>query len=164
MKQEERQLLLVSRESYDVRAQQLKNIMEDELPACSREISASLTKGDLRENAEYAAAIEKQRLLQEQQEQLRADLERAQMIDPDRVETDKVSVGTRVKVRNIESGEEEQYTVLGAWDSDSEKGVISYLSPLGKALLGRRPGDIAEFSIGETSRRYSILSVEAAAL
>jgi transcription elongation factor GreA len=136
-------------------------ITNEELPANAAEIARAREFGDLSENAEYHAAREKHALLTARADAMRADLSRATALTPEIVRTDAVSVGTRVRLRDAD-GKEATYTLLGPPDVDVERGVISYLTPLGQALMGRKPGERVRMEMGGETRDLEVLSVESA--
>jgi transcription elongation factor GreA len=123
--------------------------MDEEVPANSKEIAFALSLGDLRENAEYKAAKEKQEILNSTAAKLKGEIDRAQLFDPATVNTGRVSFGTIVTLANETSGGEEVYTILGPWESDPDNKVISYMSPFGAALFNNRVGDKINFSSNE---------------
>ena len=122
---------------------ELLRLTQKELPKSAEDIARARAQGDLSENYEYKAAKEKQARLMKRISQLRADLAKARPIEPATVDATRVSVGTRVALEDA-SGESHEYAILGPWDSEHEKGIISYLAPLGKQLLGKKPGDTVE--------------------
>jgi len=142
--------LMVTAAKYEEKQRQLSHIMEVEVPANSKEIGFALSLGDLRENAEYKAAKEKQEILNSTVAKLKEEIERAQIFDPDTVNTDRVSFGTRATLANMSTNGEEQYTILGPWESDPENHIISYLSPFGSAILNKRVGEEFEFAFDKT--------------
>ncbi|HXS69429.1 MAG TPA: GreA/GreB family elongation factor, partial [Candidatus Polarisedimenticolia bacterium] len=89
-------------------------------------------------------------------------LVRARGTDFSNARTDIVSIGTIVKTTNIATGSHETFTILGAWDSDPDKGIVSYLSPMAQALLNRKVGDKVEFEIHGSRHHHRIESIEAA--
>jgi transcription elongation factor GreA len=137
--------LMVTQSMYEEKKKQLNHIMEEEVPANSKEIEYALSLGDLRENAEYKAAKEKQEQLNSQTAKLKEELERAQLFDPNSINTSKVSFGTKVLLLNETSGQREEYTILGPWESNPENNIISYLSPFGGAILNKTDGERFEF-------------------
>jgi transcription elongation factor GreA len=130
-----------------------------ELPTNAAEIARAREFGDLKENAEYHAAREKQSMLQAKLDQLKGDLTRAVEIKPDIVEVNTVSVGCRVALRDV-TGEEVTYVLLGPPDADVEKGIINYLTPLGQALMGQAQGDTFTLDIGGDVRELTVLKIE----
>lgn len=122
---------------------ELRRLVEVELPASADEIARARSHGDLSENYEYKAAKEKQARLMSRIDRLRADLAHARPIQFDGVDLSQVSVGCRVELSD-ESGAKSTYSLLGPWDADHERGIISYLSPLAQSLLGKHQGDTVE--------------------
>jgi transcription elongation factor GreA len=135
--------------------------MEVEVPANSKEIGFALSLGDLRENAEYKAAKEKQELLNTTVAKLKDEIERAQLFDPSSVNSNRVGFGTKVVLSNETDGVEEHYTILGPWESDPDNDIISYLSPFGGSILNRKAGERFEFSINDQKLEYVIRSISA---
>jgi transcription elongation factor GreA len=135
-----------------------ERIVNDELPANAAEIARAREFGDLSENAEYHAAREKQSLLTARAEAMKADLALAVAITPEIVRTDAVSVGTRVRLKDTD-GHERTYDLLGPPDADASRCVISYLTPLGQALMGKKPGDHVRLDIEGQVRELVVLSV-----
>ncbi|MDR1986771.1 MAG: transcription elongation factor GreA [Treponema sp.] len=153
--------LMVTSGMYEEKQRQLAHIMEVEVPANSKEIAFALSLGDLRENAEYKAAKEKQEILNATVAKLKDEIERAQLFDPGTINTNRVSFGTRVTLVNYANGAKEEYTILGPWESDPEHRIISYLSPLGGALLNKSPGEQVDFSIHDEKVSYMVESITA---
>lgn len=156
--------LMVTAEKYSEKQKLLQQIMEVEVPANQKEIAYALSLGDLRENAEYKAAKEKQDELNSKVAKLKNEIERAQIFDKSTINASKVSFGTVVQLVNETDGKEETYTILGPWESDPASNVISYLSPLGKKLLNHKAGDRLSFSIHERKFEYLVKSIKAAQL
>ncbi|WP_304222758.1 transcription elongation factor GreA [Gracilinema caldarium] len=154
--------LIVTSSKYQEKQRQLQHIMEVEVPANSKEIGFALSLGDLRENAEYKAAKEKQEILNATVAKLKDEIERAQIFDPSTVNTNRVSFGTVVVLHNNAKGIDETYTILGPWESDPDNNIISYLSPFGGSILNRKVGEQFDFSINDTKITYTVKSIEAA--
>ena len=136
--------LMVTSDKYSEKQALLAEILDVEVPTNQKEIAYALSLGDLRENAEYKAAKEKQDELNSKVAKLKNEIERAQIFDKSSISVDKVSFGTIVTLANEISGESESYTILGPWESDPSNNVISYLSPLGKKLLNHKAGEHLE--------------------
>ncbi len=149
---------LIEKEKY------LQHLIDVEVPENTNDISIALAQGDLRENAEYKAAKEKQDMLNLTIARLKDELERAQVFDPSTVITTRVSYGTEVKLTNLGSKEEETYTILGPWESDPENGVISYLSPFGSSLFGLKKKEKLTFKIGDIEQNYQVISIAPAVI
>jgi len=157
--------LIVTQAKFLEKQRQLDRILNEDVPANSKELEFAKSLGDLRENAEYKAALEKQSILQATLAKLNEEIGRAQRFDPATVNTGRVSFGTRVVLENLSTGAEEEYTILGPWESDPEKRVISYLSPFGGAILNRKAGETFEFS-PERDRKisYTVKTITAVSL
>jgi transcription elongation factor GreA len=151
--------LIVTMEMFEEKKKQLSYLKEEEIPANSKEIEYALSLGDLRENAEYKAAKEKQEQLNSQIAKLSEDLERAQLFDPNSINTSKVSFGTKVYLLNETSGQKEEITILGPWESDPDNNIISYLSPFGSAILNKTAGERFDFTINEERVSYLVESI-----
>jgi transcription elongation factor GreA len=153
--------LMVTAAMYGEKQKQLAHIMEVEVPANSREIAFALSLGDLRENAEYKAAKERQEILNSTVAKLKDEIERAQIFDPDTIDTGRVSFGTKVVLKNETDGKREEYTILGPWESDPDHNVLSYLSPFGGAILNRTVGERFSFSINDGKVSYTVERIQA---
>ena len=149
---------MVTPSAYNEKQKALKHLHEVEVPQNSKEISEALSHGDLRENAEYKAAKERQDLLNTTAARMKEDLERATIVRPNEVDASSVSFGTKVTLRDGDGGIEE-FVILGPWESNPQEGVISYLSPLGRELLNSEVGDTLEFVINERKHRYTVEDV-----
>jgi transcription elongation GreA/GreB family factor len=152
--------LIVSWESLERRKNEYHELVEKKIPANSKEIAIARSYGDLRENHEYKAAKEMQKLLMRRKAELETQLLRARGTDFSNARTDVVSIGATVQATDLEGGMAENYTILGAWDSDPEKGVVSYLSPVAQSLLNRKAGDEVEFEVHGVKRRHRIESIQ----
>jgi transcription elongation factor GreA len=154
--------LLVTMAKYEEKQRELARIMDVEIPLNSKEIGFALSLGDLRENAEYKAAKEKQDLLNSTAAKLKDEIDRAQLFDPASVNVSRVSFGAKALLFNGSTGETEEYTILGPWESDPDNRIISYLSPLGSAILNRKSGEQFEFSINNEKISYTVREISAA--
>ncbi len=154
--------LMVTANKYDEKKRLLGHIMEVDVPANQKEIAYALSLGDLRENAEYKAAKERQDELNSKVGKLKSELDRAQIIDSDQIDSSSISFGTKILLKNLITGENESFTILGPWESDPDHQIISYLSPLGKHLLNHKTGEKLSFTINERKFSYEVLKVEKA--
>ena len=139
--------LLVSWESLERRRVEYQELVEKKIPANSKEIAIARSYGDLRENHEYKAAKEMQKILMRQKEELEAALNRARGTNFANASTEVAGHGTVVTVTNTASKQTETFTILGAWDSDPDHGIISYLTPVAMALLNHKVGDEVEIEM-----------------
>jgi transcription elongation factor GreA len=121
--------------------EELRHIIDIEIPQNKKDISRAREFGDLSENFEYKSAKEKQDQLYQKLRLLETEIRQARIIDPSTIKTDTVNVGTRMTLQDKTTGKITHYTVLGKWDSDLEHNIISYEAPLAQALLGKKPGD-----------------------
>jgi transcription elongation factor GreA len=151
--------LLVSRASYNRKREEYDLIVSKRIPDNSRAIAAAREHGDLRENAEFKMAKQDQAVLMAQKGQLERDLARARVTDFQDATTDQVGVGTVVEVRSNGNGNTTTYTILGAWDGDPEKHIISYKTPFGAALLGKKPGDVVRVKAAGHDEEYTVISI-----
>jgi transcription elongation GreA/GreB family factor len=135
------QLLIVSWASYRKRQAELEDIVQKKIPQNSKEIGLARSYGDLRENFEFKAAKDMQKLLMRRRAELEILLSRAQASDFADVKTDVVSIGTSVTVTDLGANQSHIYHILGAWDSDPARGIISYPAALAQTLLNKKTGD-----------------------
>jgi transcription elongation factor GreA len=156
--------LLVTRASFERKQQDLKRVIDVEIPENSKEIGVAMAKGDLRENAEYKAALEKQEMLKVTASRLKEEVQQAQIFNENEVKTDKIAFGTRVALNNHKNGQPEEYVILGPWESNPTRNVISYLSPLGMALWDHHPGEELKFTINQNEFHYTVENIQKADL
>src|SRR5438045_8018563 len=117
---------MVSWESLERRKDEYNELVQKQIPANSKEIAIARSYGDLRENHEYKAAKEMQKVLMRRKSELEAQLVRARGMEFTNAKTEQVNLGTRVKVTELLNNNHETFSILGAWDGDPEKGMISY--------------------------------------
>ncbi|MEC8420278.1 MAG: GreA/GreB family elongation factor [Verrucomicrobiota bacterium] len=148
--------LIVSQASYDKKAADLDELNKEKIPANSQAIEAARELGDLRENAEYQMAKDEQKILLARQSELQTDLMRAKPTDFNDAPTDSVGIGSIVSLSSPNNGEKQRYTILGAWDSDPDNNILSYLTPLGQKLLGKKVDDLVETEVEGTVTNWKI--------
>ena len=153
--------IYVSWESLERRKIEYTDLVQKQIPANSKEIAIARSYGDLRENHEFKAAKEMQKVLMRRKDEMDALLNRARGTDFTNARTDVVSIGTIVVATNLATNQRETFTVLGAWDFDAEKNIISYLTPVGQALLNRKVGDEVEAEVDGAKHRHRIERIEA---
>ncbi|MDD5260431.1 MAG: GreA/GreB family elongation factor [Methylacidiphilales bacterium] len=153
---------VVSWDSLAKRKTELEEIITKKIPENSRDIAVARSYGDLRENSEFKAAKEMQSVLMRRRAELESMLLRAQGTDFKGADTSAVNIGTIVDLVDLNAGEKLCYTILGAWDSEPEKGIISYLTPVAQGLHKKAVGDTADvtFDNGET-RKVRIEAIRA---
>src|ERR1043166_7164113 len=152
--------LVVSWDSLERRKNEYRELVEKKIPANSKEIALARSYGDLRENHEYKAAKEMQKLLMRRKGELESQLVRARGTDFANAGTETVTIGTIVRSSDLETNQPERFTILGAWDSDPEQGVVSYLSPVAQSLLNRKVGEEVEFEVHGVRHRHRIEAIE----
>ncbi len=153
--------LIVSWESLERRKNEYTELVQKKIPANSKDIAVARSYGDLRENHEYKAAKEMQKILMRHKHELESQLVRARGMDFVNTKTDAVGIGTRVKVTDLNTQHVESFAILGAWDSDPERGVISYLSPVAQSLLNRNVGEEVQFELDGAKKHFRIEAIEA---
>src|SRR5206468_1758366 len=141
--------IIVSWPSLKRREAELEDLDKNQIPQNSKDIGIARGYGDLRENGEFKAAKEMQTVLARRKaelEQMLARAEATEFVNPD---ISKVTLGTRVTLKDVKSGEVLVFTILGAWDSDLSKGIISYQTAVARALLNHTLGERIELSTDE---------------
>ena len=156
----EDEYLYATAESLDAKQEEFRILTEIKIPENSRAVGAAASLGDLSENSEYTSALESQRLLTEKAEELRAQLDRCRLIESVSIPENTCVQGTKVRLRNAD-GESRDYLVLGPWEAGEDDSIISYLSPLGKALMGHSAGDEVEAELPTGIVHFTIESIEA---
>lgn len=136
--------MYVSKEAFESMKEELHKMKAVERPAASRAIAEAREKGDLKENAEYDAAKEAQGILEAKIKLLESQLAMARIVDASSIDTSKVSILTKVTITNIGTKKTVTYQIVGEKEADLKAGKISVSSPIGKGLLGKTKGDIAE--------------------
>ena len=137
-------------------------IVKEEIPAVAKQIGEAASFGDLSENAEFTAALEKRDQLASRATGMENDLKMATVINYEMSGSGFVNVGTRVTTINEESGEEEVFTFFGPWDTDVEKKILNYQAPLSMAFMGSRVGDRVTFGKEGVVRSWEVLAIESA--
>jgi len=147
-------------------AEGLKNLKEElnhlrdvERPLSSQAIAEARDKGDLSENAEYDAAKEAQGLLELKIAKLEETVSNARLIDESQLDTSKVLVLSTVKLKNQKNGNEMTYTLVAESEADLKTGKISVTSPIGKGLLGKEVGEVAEINVPNGTLKFDILEI-----
>jgi transcription elongation factor GreA len=148
----------MTQQAYDRLLAELDNLKKVERPAVIEEIAVARALGDLSENAEYHAAKEKQGLLEDKIRELEEKIHRAEIFKGPTGETDHIIFGAVVSVKNLSNNKVMEYTLVGPEDVDVAAGKISSASPIGKSLMGKKPGDIVEAQIPKGTVKLQILS------
>jgi len=153
--------LIVSWESLEKKKRELDDIVNVQIPHNKNEIQIAREEGDLRENGGYKAARQQQAVLLRLQSRIERELRNAQGTDFAGVDASRVGIGTIVELNDLSSGKDETTTILGAWDGDPDKNILSYQSEAAKALIGKAPGEEAELPSDDHGiRKVKVLSVK----
>jgi transcription elongation GreA/GreB family factor len=157
--EEREETLTVSWASLERRKAEFEDLVNRQIPQNTKDIAIARSYGDLRENFEFKSAKEQQRVLMRRRAEAERDLFRARGTNFENPDSTQVSIGTVVTFQDS-AGVEETYTLLGAWDSAPELGIISYKAVIGQALLGKSPGEKAELPTETGSRSVTIRKIE----
>lgn len=138
---------------------ELEHLINVEIPANAKDIGDARELGDLRENAEYQYAKDKQRLLTNQMKKLESDIKDAKVVTPDSFDTSSVGFGTVVTIKDELENKEFTYTILGQWESDPDKNIISINAPAIKEIYGAAKGECREFTINGDKKKWTIKDI-----
>lgn len=153
---------IVSWDSLEKKKAELHELVTVKIPHNKNEIQIAREEGDLRENGGYKAARDQQAVLNRMRDELEREIGLARGTDFANVETDKVNIGTVVDIEDVASGKTETYTILGAWDGDLDKNIVSYLSEIAKVLIGKEAGEEAELPTDAGGlRKVKVLAIRA---
>ena len=125
----------------------------------SKEIGRARELGDLSENAEYHAAKDKQATYMTKLGQLQERFRGARIVKKEDLPADIITLGKRVKIKDVNSGEKKEYIILGEGETDIEKGIISYQSPLAKALLSHKKGEVVDVHLPRGLKQFEVLDI-----
>jgi transcription elongation factor GreA len=149
----------MSRDGYEKKKAELDRMMNADMIEIAKRIAAARDLGDLSENAEYHAAREEQGHIQARIDRLKDQLGRAYIIDKSTLPTDAVVFGSRVKVRDLDGGDDEEFVLVGPGEEDYNSNRILTSSPIGQGLLGRKIGDVAEIQVPMGKLRFEIRAI-----
>jgi len=149
----------VTKETLDHLRAELQRMKTVDRPAASRAIAEAREKGDLKENAEYDAAKESQGILEAKIAQLEGVIANARIIDESEIDTSKVSILTKVTLTNLNTKKQVTYQIVSEKEADLKVGKISVTSPIGKGLLGKQIGDVAEVQAPAGMLKFKIENI-----
>jgi transcription elongation GreA/GreB family factor len=152
--------LIVSWSSLEKRKAEYEELVKIKIPENSKEIALARSYGDLSENFEFKAAKQMQSVLMRRKAELEQMLHNARGTSFENVDTSRVSIGTIVTLRNVETKQKQTYTVLGAWDGDPDRHVISYQTAMGQALLGHSVNEAIALNTDHGTTQFTIVSIE----
>ena len=143
---------------------ELKQIREIDRPHNVKEIEEALEHGDLRENAEYHAAKDRQAELDARMRFAEYRISRSKVIDPGKISSPKVAFGATVTVLDMDTDKEDTYSIVGEHEFDVDRGRISFKSPIARVLMGKEEGDEAILKLPRGDRELEVVSIEYKAL
>lgn len=149
----------MTRAGYEKIKAELDDLENEKMPEIEKRIALARAEGDLRENAEYHGARESQGMLQAKINQLKSKLAGADIVDPATMPKDQVVFGATVKVKDLEFGDTEEFTLVGAGEEDYDAGRINVTSPLAQGLLGKKVGETAEVQVPAGLNKFKILDI-----
>jgi transcription elongation factor GreA len=150
----------ITKQGFKKLEEELKNLKLKERPEIIQAISIARDQGDLSENAEYHAAREKQSFIEGRITELEDKLSRAEIIETNNLSSDSILFGATVHLIDEDTEEKKVFTIVGEYETDISKGLISTASPLGKALISRKVSDIIEVVTPKGTVNYEILKIE----
>ncbi len=139
---------------------ELKKLMMVERPAIIKAIEEARAHGDISENAEYDAAKERQGMIEGRIADIQGKLASSEAIDPSTIKSERVVFGAHVKIQDLENDEESQYQIVGGDEADVKQGRISVMSPIARAMIGKKKGDTITVQSPKGDKDYEILAFE----
>ena len=149
----------ITPEGYERLQEELKRLKNEERPAIGRALEEARGHGDLKENAEYHAAKERQGMTEARIRQVEGILGDSQLVDIRRQPTDRIAFGAQVTVVDLETEKEASYQIVGEFESDLDQGRISIVSPLARALMGKSVGDDVVFTTPKGERELEVTAI-----
>ena len=146
----------VTQETFDKMREELHKLKSVDRPAASKAIAEAREKGDLKENAEYDSAKEAQGMLEAKIKQLEATISNAKIVDTSTIDTSKVTILTKVTITNLATNKTITYQIVGEKEADLKPAKISATSPIGKGLLGKKVGEIAEVQAPNGTMKFKV--------
>lgn len=137
---------------------ELKKLILEERPAVIKAIEEARAHGDISENAEYDAAKEKQGMIEGRIGEIQGKLAGVEAIDPAQIKSDKIVFGATVQIVDTETDEKSAYQIVGVDEADVKKGMISIISPLARAMIGKKVGDAITVQSPKGDKEYEIIS------
>ncbi len=153
--------LIATKEGYEKKKAELERMKKVEMAALSKELArVAEVSADVRDNTDYNALLEKQSVLQLAISKLDEEMKDVTILDLETVGTDSVNIGNSVTVENRDTGEIREYVVIGPWDADFEKGILSYRSPIARAFLGKKLGEEFNMKIDDVDTTFIVKRIE----
>lgn len=152
----------MTKTGYEKKKAQLDHLEHVERPVILERVAKARAEGDLSENAEYHGARESLGMLEARINMLRDELARADLVDPSKFPKDQVAFGNTVRVKDMDFGDEEEFTLVGAGEEDYDVGKILITSPLAQGLLGRKVGEQVAISVPQGTLKFEVLEIRPA--
>ncbi len=149
----------MTKDGYNKLLDEVNYLETEKRPAISKQIAEARDKGDLSENAEYDAAKEAQGILEAKIAQLKDLIANARLIDESQITTDSVQILNKVTIRNMKNNQQITYTLVSESEADLKQGKISVNTPIGKGLMGKKVGDIAEIKVPSGLMNFEIIDI-----
>lgn len=153
------EIIYLTEEGLKKLKDELNHLKNVERPNISKQIAEARDKGDLSENAEYDAAKDAQGMLELKISKLEDELSNARILDESKIDTSKISVLSKIKLRNLANKQMLNYTLVAEKEADLKSGKLSVTSPIGKGLLGKKIGEIAEIAIPSGTLKLEIVEI-----
>lgn len=139
---------------------ELKRLILEERPSVIRAIEEARAQGDISENAEYDAAKDKQGMIEGRIAEIQGKIATAEVINPSVIKADKIVFGAHVRIQDVDTDEKFAYQIVGLDEADVKKGMISIMSPLARALIGKKKGEVVTVLSPKGDKEYEIISFE----
>lgn len=152
-------IIPMTRVGYDKLRAELDVLENEKMPEVTKRLAEARAEGDLKENAEYHGARESQGMLQAKINVLKDKLSRAEIVDMSKLPKDQVVFGCTVKVKDLDFGDTEEFTLVGAGEEDFDEGKINVTSPLAQGLVGKKVGEKAEVEVPAGVTKFEILEI-----
>ena len=152
-------IIPMTRVGYDKLRAELDVLENEKMPEVTKRLAEARAEGDLKENAEYHGARESQGMLQAKINLLKDKLSRAEIVDMSKLPKDEVVFGCTVKVKDLDFGDTEEFTLVGAGEEDFDEGKINITSPLAQGLVGKKVGEKAEVEVPAGVNKFEILEI-----
>jgi transcription elongation factor GreA len=137
---------------------ELKKLIHEERPAVIKAIEEARAQGDISENAEYDAAKERQAMIEGRIGEIQGKLAGVEAVDPATIKSDRIVFGATVEIQDTETEETSTYQIVGVDEADVKKGMISIISPLARAMIGKKTGDLVTLQSPKGDKEYEVIS------
>ena len=149
----------MTQEGYNKIKAEAEQLERVEMPVIAEKIAQARAEGDLKENAEYHGQRERQGMLQAKINLLKSKLANATIVDMSRIPTDEVGFGATITVKDLDYGDEEDFTLVGAGEEDYDTGKILISSPIGQGLLGKKVGEVAKIEAPKGTIKFEVVAI-----